>query len=159
MQIDSTRFGPVEIDDGQILTFPDGLIGLPGARYALLARNEQLPFLWLHSIDDPELAVPVTSPWLFVSDYDVRVPDEDVRKLGLASADDVEILCVVRASGALEDFSINLAAPVVIHRGARLGHQVINESRGYSVRHPLFSEVELGDAQSAASEVSVATAI
>ena len=32
MQIESTRFGTLEVRDDAVLTFPDGLIGLPGTR-------------------------------------------------------------------------------------------------------------------------------
>ena len=60
--IDSTRFGSLEIPDDAVIEFPTGLIGLGGTRYTLIAREESAPFLWLHSIDDPSLALPVTQP-------------------------------------------------------------------------------------------------
>ena len=56
-----------------MLEFPDGLIGLAGTRYALLG-DEDSPFFWLHSVDDPTLAVPVTNPWLFFDSYEVESP-------------------------------------------------------------------------------------
>ena len=158
MIIDSTRFGPFEIEDDKLLTFPDGLIGLPGTRYALIAREEQSPFYWLHSAEDADVALPVTNPWLFFGDYEVRVPDDDATQLRLDTADQAEILCIVRATSDLADFSVNLAAPVVIHRGGRTGRQIINDVRGYSVRHPLFSEVELDEVQTAASSMTVEVA-
>ena len=104
MQIESTRFGTIEIRDDAVITFPDGLIGLPGTRWALLAQSESAAFYWLHSIDDPAIALPVTNPWLFFSDYEVSVPDEDAGLLNLASADQADIFCVVRASDRIEDF-------------------------------------------------------
>jgi flagellar assembly factor FliW len=58
---------------------------------------------------------------------------------------------VVRAGESLEDFSANLAAPVIVHRGTRVGRQIINDAGGYSVRHPLFDEVGLNEVQPAAS--------
>ena len=47
----------MEIDPQTIIEFPEGLIGLGGSRYALLARDAETPFLWLHSVDDPALAL------------------------------------------------------------------------------------------------------
>lgn len=143
MLLESTRFGEIEVDDNDVLVLPDGLIGLPGTSYTLLTTNDQSPFRWLHSIDHPELALPVSSPWSFFSDYEVRVPDDDVSTLGLEDAAAVEILCVVRAAETLEEFTINLAAPIVIHRDRRLARQVINEVVGYDVRQPLLSESQL----------------
>src|SRR4029077_6913540 len=67
----STRFGEMQIDPESVLEFPTGLIGLGGSRYALLARSEDAAFIWLHSLDDPDLAIPVTNPWRFFSEYEV----------------------------------------------------------------------------------------
>jgi len=144
VQIESTRFGAIEIRDDAIITFPDGLIGLPGTRWALLAQSESAAFYWLHSVDDPGIALPVTNPWLFFSDYEVSVPDEDAGLLNLASADQADIFCVVRASDRIEDFTINLRGPLVVHATERRGRQVINE-RDYDVRQPLFAHVTLAE--------------
>jgi flagellar assembly factor FliW len=154
--IDSTRFGEVEVADDAVLTFPDGLIGLPGTRYVLLAKSPESPFYWLHSAEHAEIAVPVTSPWLFFADYEVRVPDEDARRLSLDDPGKADIFVVVRAAEQLEDFTVNLAGPVILHGDARLGRQIINDTRGYAVRHPLFSEVELNDVQASNPRVPVA---
>ena len=145
MLLESTRFGEIEVDDHDVLNLPDGLIGLPGTRYTLITTSDESPFRWLQSTENPELALPVSSPWSFFSDYEVRVPDEDVVSLGLEDASGAEILCVVRAAEALEDFTINLAAPIVVHRDRRVARQVINEIVGYDVRQPLLSDVQLAE--------------
>lgn len=155
MQIDSTRFGRLDVRDDTVITFPDGLIGLPGQRYALVAQSERTPFYWLHSADHADVAVPVTMPWLFFSDYEVRVPDEDAAQLLLTDPGSAEIFCVVRAAESLEDFTINLAGPVLVNGDARLGRQIINDAGGYAVRQPLFSEVELNEVRTGAARSSV----
>ena len=113
MQIESTRFGTVEVRDDAILTFPDHLPGLPDRTWALIGGGDDSPFYWLHSAETPSLAVPVTNPWQFFGDYEVRVPDEDAGRLGLGKPDDALILCVVKASERLADFTINLAGPLI----------------------------------------------
>ena len=85
MQIESTRFGTLEVRDDTVITFPDGLIGLPGTRYALVAQSEKTPFYWLHSVEDPDVAVPVTMPWLFFADYEVGSPTRRPTQLGSPS--------------------------------------------------------------------------
>jgi flagellar assembly factor FliW len=157
VQIESTRFGIVEVRDEAILTFPDGLPGLPGERWGLLAQHEDSPFNWLHSVERADLALPVTNPWLFFGDYDVSVPDEEARRLELTSSDDALILCVVKASEQLADFTINLAGPIIVNKSTLTGRQIINHVGGYAVRQPLFAEVELNDVQPAATSVPVHT--
>jgi flagellar assembly factor FliW len=158
MQIESTRFGTLEIRDDAVLSFPEGLPGLPGERWALVSKDEDSPFFWLHSVDHADIALPVTSPWLFYSNYEVRVADEEARRLGLRDAGDAYIVCVVRATEQPADCTINLAGPLVINADSRVGRQVINDVGGYSVRHPLFSEVELNQVAPAKSDVPVAAA-
>jgi flagellar assembly factor FliW len=147
MEIRSTRFGTFEVADDSVVTFPDGVPGLPGERYVLVSKDEDSPFYWLHSAEHEDVALPVTNPWLFYPEYEVRVSDEDSRRLGLSSPGDATILCVVRATASPEDCSVNLAGPVVIHQHHKVGRQILNDAGGYSVRHPLFSEVELAQAK------------
>lgn len=156
MQIDSTRFGRIEIREDAVLTFPEGLIGLPGTQWALIAQSEDSPFYWLHSVDDGDLALPVTNPWIFFSGYEARVSDDDASEIGIEAPEEATIFCVVRAAERPEDFTVNLLAPVVVHAARRTGKQVINEAGGYRVREPLFSEVELNAVEPARPGVPVA---
>ena len=139
VNIESTRFGAIEVPDDAVLEFPNGLIGLGGTRYTLIAREESAPFLWLHSLDDPSLAIPVTNPWFFFSSYEVEVSDSEAERIGVTEPSQADVYVTVRAGEAIEDFRANLRAPILISGGR--GHQVINEAPGTSVRTPLFEEV------------------
>jgi flagellar assembly factor FliW len=143
--IDSTRFGALDIPDDAVIEFPNGLIGLGGTRYTLIAREESAPFLWLHSLDDPSLAVPVTTPWSFFSSFEVEISDAEAERIGVTDPSDAEVLVTVRSGESLEDFRANLRAPILIAGGR--GHQVINEARGQSVRAPLFEDVAEAEPQ------------
>ena len=139
VEIESTRFGAISVPDESVLEFPNGLIGLGGTRYTLIAREESAPFLWLHSLDDPSLAIPVTNPWYFFASYEVEVSDAEAERIGVTDPSQADVYVTVRAGEAIEDFRANLRAPILVAGGR--GHQVINEAGGTSVRAPLF-EVE-----------------
>ena len=132
--VESSRFGTLEIEAGAIIEFPTGLIGLGGRRWAVVSTSLSGPFQWLHSLDDPSLALPVTDPWAFFSDYEVELSDEDSARF---SAENVAVWVTVRAGSELSDFSVNLRAPILISDGQ--GHQVINEATHAPVRAPLFT--------------------
>jgi flagellar assembly factor FliW len=134
--IDSPRFGTLEIASEDVIEFPHGLIGLGGSRFAIVEREGS--FSWLHSIDDPSLALPVTNPWDFFADYAVELSDEDSEPITAAPAD-VAVWVTVRAGAELADFYANLRAPILVASGH--GHQVINESPDAPVRAPLFPAV------------------
>jgi flagellar assembly factor FliW len=135
--VESSRFGTLEIEEGAIIEFPTGLIGLGGRRWAVVTKDPNGPFAWLHSLDDPAMALPVTNPWGFFADYEVELSDADTERV---DADDVSVWVTVRAGSELSDFSANLRAPILISKGQ--GFQVINEAAQAPVRAPLFPDAK-----------------
>jgi flagellar assembly factor FliW len=136
--LESTRFGQLEIPHEAVVEFPNGLIGLGGRRYALLARSEDATFVWLHSLEDPDLALPLTNPWRFFNSYEVELGDDEAERIGVDDTEETAVYVTVRAGEALEDFSANLRAPILIAQGS--GYQVINQAPDAPVRAPLFAE-------------------
>jgi flagellar assembly factor FliW len=141
LTIESSRFGRVEIDSDTVVEFTDGLIGLGGSRYTLLTSDTNSPFSWLQSLDDPELALPVTDPSRFFTEFRMELSDEDAQRLGLDDATAVDVYVTIRAAEALEDFTANLKAPILIWGGR--GQQVINQAPGAVLRAPLFAGVDV----------------
>jgi flagellar assembly factor FliW len=140
--VESTRFGALEIDAAEVIDFPAGLIGLGGSRYTLISGEADSAFRWLQSLDDPAVALPVTSPWTFFPEYAVELSDEDSERVG--GGEDASVWVTVRAGAELSDFSANLRAPIVVSGGR--GHQVINEAADAPVRAALFTEALAGQA-------------
>lgn len=136
LSFDSSRFGRLEVEADAVVDFPAGLIGLGGTRYALIATAPDAPFAWLHSVEDPDVALPVTSPWLHFAGYEVALSDADTTRIGTQDPAACDVWVTVRAGSELADFSCNLRAPIVIYEGH--GHQVINEAPDAPVRAPLF---------------------
>jgi len=143
--IDSTRFGRIQLDDEDAIEFPHGLVGFEARRFALIAREPDAAFLWLHAIEDPSLALPVTDPYRFFADYAVELGDGEAERLGLPEdLDGVAAYVTVRAAERLEDFTANLRAPILVHDGR--AHQAINHAPGAELRAPLFGELVAGPA-------------
>src|SRR3954465_13596553 len=130
--LESSRFGTVEVPAEAVVEFPPGLIGLGGHRYALLARNEEPEVRWLHSLEDPELALPLTNPWQFFNSYEVELPHDEADRIGVADAEDADVYVPVRAAETLEDFSANLRAPILIANGH--GHYALIQAPDLSLR-------------------------
>lgn len=133
----SIRFGSLEAPENEVIEFPYGLIGLGGLRYALVDRNPGTGFLWLHSVEDPALALPVVSPHQFFSDFRLQIGAEDRERTGLSDASGALLYVTVRACPNPLDITANLRAPLVIVQGR--GYQVINVSDDAPLRAPLFT--------------------
>jgi flagellar assembly factor FliW len=133
----SIRFGTVEVPAENVIEFPFGLIGLGGLRYTLLDRNPGTGFLWLHSVDDPALALPVVNPHQFFSTFSLHMTPEDRERTGIDDLAATALYVTVRATPNPLDITANLRAPLVIHEGR--GYQVINADTDAQLQAPLFT--------------------
>jgi flagellar assembly factor FliW len=145
--IDSTRFGRIEVAPGSAIEFPNGLIGFDSRAFTLVARDEQDAFLWLQSLEDPALALPVTDPRRFFAGFALTLGEGEAERLGLTDPDACEVYVTVRATARPEDCTANLRAPLLIADGR--GHQVINHAADAQLRAPLFGELVAAAGQAA----------
>jgi flagellar assembly factor FliW len=137
----STRFGRFDINDGAALRFPDGVAGLAHLEwFAILKRRADSVFLWLQSLDDADVALPIVLPWAFHWDYEIELPDADLRLLGVNSADQLSIYCLVDVGDEMRSATVDLAAPLVINDETHVGRQLRHAGGGYSSRDPLFGD-------------------
>jgi flagellar assembly factor FliW len=135
MNISTTRFGSVTIDDGDVLTFVDGLIGMEQCRrWVLLADASNSALGWLQSLERADLALAVVSPRRFLPNYTVRIARRDIEPLALAEPSEAQVLVIVgQVDGCL---ALNLKAPLVIHLEQRLGRQIVARD-DHAVQHRL----------------------
>ena len=76
MQIQSSRFGSIDVPEESIVHFPRGLFGLEKVRYyCLLQHDDQGRFQWLHALDDPGIAMLVVNPLVHFPTYEFEIPD------------------------------------------------------------------------------------
>jgi len=124
MKIETTRFGKVEIEAGDILRFPTGVIGLETCRdWVLLADAQNQALGWLQSTTHPEVALAVVSPRRFVPDFQLRVARSELSPLELGQVRDAKVLVIVGKNE--RSITLNLKAPLVINLQDRLGRQVV----------------------------------
>src|ERR1700739_3393403 len=97
MVIESVRFGTVELGDEALVEFPLGLIGLPGSGYAFLDVNPGSGIRWLHSTEDPALALPVIDPRAAFPGFELAVGMEERERIGTHDLDQAQVYVTVRA--------------------------------------------------------------
>lgn len=134
--IESSRFGTLQVAAEEVIEFPLGLIGLEGSRYTLLDRNQGSGIMWLHSLDDPDLALPVVDPRPFFPSFELSLTEEERERIGAPNPADAQLYVTVRAAPDPADMVVNLRAPLVVHEGR--GHQVLNAAPGANLQAPLF---------------------
>lgn len=140
MNVNTSRFGTVEVDAKRIIEFSSGLLGFRNAkRFVLLQPDPDGAFRWLQSVDEPELAFVVTDPGLFVTGYEVPIRREQMAALDLGSIDDAQVLVIVNRYG--QSLTGNLQGPLVINTKSRAAQQLVLSDQRWATRHKL---VDLG---------------
>jgi flagellar assembly factor FliW len=145
MEIETTRFGRIRVDDERIMTLSHGLLGFPGhTRFALIQTGEESYFFWLQSVDEPGLAFVVTDPTIFFKDYDVPIREETVDELALNDPSLAQIFVICNKVD--EWLTGNLLGPIVVNAQSRTGAQIVLTEKKWTTRQPLLklqSEVPL----------------
>ncbi len=146
MEIETTRFGQVEINENLIIALPDGILGFEDfKRYIILDHfDKESPLKWFQSIDDPSLAFVITDPLMFVPEYKAKVSKEEIRNIKLSDASKAVIVVIVNIKIDHSEITINLQGPIVINPEEKLAKQVIIRESDYSVRHVIFSKEQNG---------------
>jgi flagellar assembly factor FliW len=152
MNIESQRFGTIEINDDELLSFPAGVIGFPTEqKFALVHHHGSGHIAWLQSASTPGLAFPVVSAHAFGDRYpDVPVLGAAV-EAGLQGPDDALAVMVVLCALANQPATVNLLAPIVVNAATRTGAQVILEGSRFSTRE-YFALPDAVDQEATAGE-------
>jgi flagellar assembly factor FliW len=145
MEIETTRFGQLTVEDERIMTFPRGLLGFPNfTRFALVQTGEENYFFWLQCADDPNLAFVVTDPSIFFKDYDVPLRSEMQADLELTDPATAQVFVICNRVG--DWLTGNLLGPLVINSANRRAQQVVLTDKKWTTRQPLLrlqSEIPL----------------
>lgn len=142
MKAQTRIFGQIEIADDQIIRMSKGMIGFPDLNnFALIFDEEKgrkaTSIMWLQSMDEPDIAFPVMDPMAIMEDYAPNVNDEIIAPLGELNADNTYILVTVTVPRKVEDFSVNLKAPIVVNMDNRKAVQLIVED-DYPVKYKVY---------------------
>jgi len=141
MQIQSTRFGQLEISHSDLIFMPHGLIGFEEYRHwVLLASKESEELAWLQSVALSHVALPMISPRRFVPNYRLQVQRRDLDLLQMHAKDQVYVLASLSKQG--NHWTTNLKSPVIMNSTRRLAVQVIAIDD-----QPLSQPIILTDAQ------------
>lgn len=135
INIDSPRFGTLQIEPSRIIDFPVGLAGFEDCkRFTLFHPEEDSPrYFILQSIDDPAVAFHIADPALFGFNFDINLTDEEAALLQLESPDDVAVVVILTKGDPSDPLRANLNAPLVLNLVAKRGLQHVFSTLNYNV--------------------------
>lgn len=117
------------------------MVAMPGleqhTRYTLTPIDDA-PVYWLTAEGEPPVALPVADAFAIDPAYSLDLSDADAAALGITHAGDALVLIVLTIATDEPSITANLLAPVVVNRRNGAARQIILESSGRALRHPVI---------------------
>lgn len=121
--------------EDKVIRFPGGIPGFPDhERFVLVELVPDGAFHELRCVDDPDIAMLVTVPWLFFPDYAPVLSDDEQVELGIESASDATLFCAVNIDEESESLHVNLLGPFIVNQETRTGRQLVLAGSDYPAR-------------------------
>ena len=118
-------------DNDDVISFGEGLIGLPEMRRAVLIEmDEYEPFCWLASLENEYTRFIVVDPDEIFTGYE-RFDD------AASKGEKIQTLAIVKISSDWEKTTVNLRAPIVINAETKSGSQIILSESSYQFAEAL----------------------
>ena len=140
MKLFTRDLGEIEIDEKDIVTFTGPIFGFEKYRRFVVLYQEEIVenFIWLQSVEEPELCFILVQPDLITDHYQPQLPKEAKTLLG-----DGDWMCwlIVSLREPFQDSTVNLRSPIVVNPELRQAAQFVLEGN-LPIRHPLVREGE-----------------
>ncbi|MCP4252671.1 MAG: flagellar assembly protein FliW [Candidatus Scalindua sp.] len=135
-------FGEVRVKDEEVIHFTKPILGFDDCRQYLLMENESIfPTFWLQSINDPNLAFPVVSPFSVDDNYSINLQNLDLDDMDLKSLDEALVLTLMVVPQSLSSIRTNLRAPIIYNPEKRIAKQLILYDEKYPIHFYVMDDV------------------
>ncbi len=141
MNINTTRFGTIEVQEDEVVTLVDGLLGFSEcSRFTLIDDEAGEPFKWMQSLEEPSLAFVVIDPAPILTEYHFSVKKDQIKAIETTQVEDLQVYVIVTMASEVLDVTVNLQGPIVINTQNRMGLQLVLNDPKFNTRHTLFTD-------------------
>lgn len=139
-KVSTLRFGEIEVDEKKILHFKDGIPAFEDEHeFIVVPYDKESPYGFMQSLNTPDLAFLITSPFVFFPEYEFELDDESEEKLELKHEAEMEIYTLITIPGGkVADMTANLMAPIVVNTTNMQARQIVLDKSPYNTKHRLF---------------------
>jgi flagellar assembly factor FliW len=85
----------------------------------------QTPFAYLQSLEEPNIGFIVADPFSLYPDYQIELSEPEKTALGASDPKEVIVLVIVTVAEPFDRSTVNLLAPLLIHRSTFKGRQIV----------------------------------
>lgn len=145
MEVLTKAKGLVEVTEKQLVTFPDGIMGFEQYKNYALINSDYEPFIWLQSLDDPNLAFLLVDPFLICSEYEADIDDGTLKYIGIESPEDLVVMTIVTIPSDGSAITANFLGPVVINRKNNKCVQVVLNDSRWTTKFDIVASLKKGE--------------
>ncbi|MHB1406378.1 MAG: flagellar assembly protein FliW [Desulfitobacteriaceae bacterium] len=133
----------VQVDEKTVFRFPIGIPGFESYHEFYLVEDEDLALAKLVAVKDENIGFILLKPYVFFSDYRTEFSGEDDFARVFQTKGDTLIsidvwVIVTLNSKDMTQTTVNLRAPILLDRSAKLGVQIILNDEAYAIKEPLI---------------------
>lgn len=141
--IQTTRFGQVQFQAEDLLTFPEGILGFADLKkFVLLDDPNDDIFAWLQSCNEPGIAFPVLEPELFSTNLKITLAKSDYEALKMQNLERARMFCIITIPDDPTQMTANMKAPIVINMEQKTARQCVLQDNSLAIREPIFSKLQ-----------------
>lgn len=143
MKFNTTRFGELQVNETDIITFQEGLLGFEKlTKYFVVDPGDSTLILWLQSTEDSEVAFPIIEPKIFKPDYTAKLLPADMNSVQIETIADARIYSILTIPQDITEMSANLKAPIVINNNKKIAKQIVLQDSKLSVKYEMYKELK-----------------
>ncbi len=143
MKIKTTRFGELEVDKKDVITFKEGLLGFDNlTKFFVVDPGDQTLILWLQSVEDAATAFPIIEPKIFQPDYSVKLLPVELSSLEIDGLNEASVYTILTIPQVVTEMSANLKAPIIINNKSKIARQIVLQDSKLEVRFSMYKELK-----------------
>lgn len=142
MKVKTSRFGEIAVNPERLITLTSPFLGFPDSfRFVLRPHKTDSPFMWLQSVDNPDLAFVVIQSAMIMPDYKPLIAGLIKKELQIVSDSELDILLILTIpAGKPREITANLLGPVIINTKKRLARQILLDPAQYDPCQSVFND-------------------
>ncbi|EQC52353.1 flagellar assembly protein FliW [Bacteriovorax sp. DB6_IX] len=143
MKINTTRFGELEVEKKDIITFDEGILGFENLKeFFVVDPGDQTLILWLQSAEDGATAFPIIEPKIFKPDFAVNLLPAELNSLKLENLSNASVYTILTIPQDVTTMSANLKAPVIINNQTKKARQIVLQDSKLEVKFEMYNELK-----------------
>lgn len=126
----------------QVITFKEGIPGFEELTQFIMLEDEDGVFCYLQAMEDEHVVFPIINPYLLKKDYAPNINESYFEKLGGGKSEEFTLFAIATIKDNIQESTLNLQGPLLIHIEKRIGIQAIVEDKVYQTRHKIADLME-----------------